>query len=179
MHVNNTWKSEYCTCIWTSNFDPNNRVNTHAKLKCTAPKSWPDHGGTIPAQHKIHMSSRDGMAPYYKAWRTLATAHFPCVLQWFLVFTLSESCVSHGFLSPRIICPAHVDAQDVPCLIVFGCTTRLFPHTSTISTVPILLLLLVLVPERCCRIASSTTTMPKDRITNKPIKILAIVEVLY
>jgi hypothetical protein len=84
---------------------------THAKLKRAAPKSWPDHGGTIPAQCRIHMSSREGMAPYDKAWRTLAIASYPCILQ----------CVSHGFLSLHTTFTARFDAQDLPCLIVFAC----------------------------------------------------------
>jgi hypothetical protein len=54
---------------------------THVKLKRNPPESWPDCGGTIPAQYRIYMSSRKGMAPYGKAWRTLATARFPCILQ--------------------------------------------------------------------------------------------------
>jgi hypothetical protein len=44
------------------------------------PGSWPDDGGTIPAQSRIYMSSREGMVPYGKAWCTLATACFPCIL---------------------------------------------------------------------------------------------------
>jgi hypothetical protein len=54
---------------------------THAKLKRAAPRSWPDHGGTIPTKYRIYMYSREGMAQNDKAWRTLATARFPCMLQ--------------------------------------------------------------------------------------------------
>jgi hypothetical protein len=31
----------------------------------------------------------------------------------------------HGFLSPRITFRRRFDAQDVPCLIVFGCNARI------------------------------------------------------
>ena len=44
---------------------------THTKLKHTTPKSWPNHGGTIPAHYRIYTSSREGMAQNEKAWRTL------------------------------------------------------------------------------------------------------------
>jgi hypothetical protein len=56
---------------------PPKHRKTHTTLKRATPKSWPDHGGTIPTQYRIHMSSREGMAQYEKAWRTLATARFP------------------------------------------------------------------------------------------------------
>jgi hypothetical protein len=107
-------------CIWTSNFglkSPTNHVNTIQ-----------NHGGIIPAQYRIYMSSRENMAPYDKAWRTLATACFPCMLQRFLVFTLSKQCVSHGFLSPHTTFTKHLDAQDLPCLIVFGCNIPCLPN---------------------------------------------------
>jgi hypothetical protein len=53
----------------------------HEKLKHATPKSLPEYGGTIPAQYRIYMSSREGMAPYDTAWRILATARFACILQ--------------------------------------------------------------------------------------------------
>jgi hypothetical protein len=87
---------------------------TPTKLKRATPKSWPDHGGTIPAQYRIHTSNREGVAPYDKAWRTLATARYPCGSQRFLVFTLSESCVLRGFLSLHATFTVRFDMQDVP-----------------------------------------------------------------
>jgi hypothetical protein len=96
------------------------------------------------------------MAPYNKAWCTLATARCPCMLQRCVVFTLSESCVLHGFLSPSITCTIHVDVQDVPCLIVFGCGTSTGTSTSTgnitgtssgTSSTTNTLVLLALLPE--------------------------------
>jgi hypothetical protein len=39
---------------------------THAELKRAAPRSWPDHGGTTPAQHRIYPESA---CPAEKAWR--------------------------------------------------------------------------------------------------------------
>jgi hypothetical protein len=56
---------------------PSKHCETHTKLKRATPKSWPAHGGTIPAQYRIYKSSREGMAPNDKAGRTLATARFP------------------------------------------------------------------------------------------------------
>jgi hypothetical protein len=54
---------------------------------CTSPKSCPGHGGTIPGHDRIYMSSQKCMAPSAKAWRTLATAHCPCIWHGFIVFT--------------------------------------------------------------------------------------------
>jgi hypothetical protein len=113
------------TCIYrlrTLTDSPPKHRKTHTTLKQTILRAWPEHGGTIPAQYRIHMSSREGMAQNDKAWCTLASARFPSVLQWFLVITLSGSCVLHGVLGLNATFTAHVDAQDVPFLIVFGCT---------------------------------------------------------
>jgi hypothetical protein len=107
-----------------------------AKLKRTAPRSWPDPGRTIPQQNRIYMSSREGMVPYGKAWCTLATALFVCISKQCLVFALSESCVLHAVPSSHTTFAAHVDAQDLPCLIVFGCTSTTTTTTSTTSSTP-------------------------------------------
>jgi hypothetical protein len=84
-------------------------------------RSWQEHPRTMQNLYRIYMSNREGMAQYDKAWRTLATECCPCVLQWFLVIALSESCVEHGFPSLYATFTMCLDAQDVPCLIVFGC----------------------------------------------------------
>jgi hypothetical protein len=55
------------------------------------------------------------------------------------VFTLSESCVWNGFQSLNTTCTLHFDAQDLPCLIVFGCRLALVQ-----VIVPVLALVLVL-----------------------------------
>jgi hypothetical protein len=53
----------------------------------------------------------------------------PLQLQVFFVFAMvsrlspSDSCVVHGFLSLHITFTMHFDAQDLACLIVFGCAT--------------------------------------------------------
>jgi hypothetical protein len=127
LHMTNVYY-ELLNLTWTLQVP----CKTRAKLKRTTPKSWPDHGGSVPAQYRIHMSNREGMAPYDKAWRTLATACFPCVLQCFLAFTLSESCASHGFLSLRItftvrLTCKHPEAWTPPFWAIVQSTPRTGP----------------------------------------------------
>jgi hypothetical protein len=99
---NHAYTSEYAAYIWTSELD----LNSPTTMQSTY---------TIGAY-------REGMVPYGRAWRTLATARVPCILQWFLASTFSESCVLHGFQSLHVTVTMHFDVHNLPCLIVFGCT---------------------------------------------------------
>jgi hypothetical protein len=58
----------YSPSVWTLNFG--------LKAPITIYNTWPDHGGDVPAQYKIYMFSQ----------KIMATARFPCILQWSLVF---------------------------------------------------------------------------------------------
>jgi hypothetical protein len=89
-------------------------VHTHAKLKRTTPKSWPEHGGTISALHRICKSRQNGMAPSGKARRYLVKHGSPlqlhvcraCYYDLSLLHVswLSKTMCLHGFVSypPRV-----------------------------------------------------------------------------
>jgi hypothetical protein len=71
----------------------------HAKLKRAGPKSWPDHGGTIPAQSTIYMSS-------HKVWHHLVRRGAPLQLHVFLIChndSLFLHPRNHGFC--MVLCP--------------------------------------------------------------------------
>jgi hypothetical protein len=81
-------------CMWTSKLDLSspttlqNKCKTGAYRSQVVAKSWRDHPRTIQNLYRICTSNREGMAPYGRAWLTLATARFPCILQCFLDCTL-------------------------------------------------------------------------------------------
>jgi hypothetical protein len=56
-----------CVCICLSICLKPTPCKTHAALKRGPPKTWPNDGGTIPAQYRIYMSNRESMVPFGKA----------------------------------------------------------------------------------------------------------------
>jgi hypothetical protein len=62
---------------------------THAKIKHITPKSYPNHGGTIPAQYRIYTESG---CPTEKAWYHMVRHGTPLELHVFLLFYNDFSC---------------------------------------------------------------------------------------
>jgi hypothetical protein len=87
----------YAYRLRTSTTSPPKHHKTHTKLKRSAPRPWPDHGGTIPAQYRIYAKSS---CPTEKAWRKSMRHGAPLQLHVFLVFCkdfLFSPCQYHFY----------------------------------------------------------------------------------